>query len=194
MNISDTQLAAALMSMGYELLPTEFNTPNAIVFQFGDAWEVVLRQQQWRDMARNAQVNGNTPLEIMFRVSRAREWMLKQVVHGNHNEGLTLPVDVFHTPDLHVAVSLVAKGCYLLKLDKRSRMFYFSPVALPEYDAYKLPSEWYRHARDYLHILDELVRRIHNRNLTRQGNADAITSKQIITKSDKRNSEPCQKC
>jgi len=189
MIITDTQLAAALMVLGHEPAPTDFDVV-AVVFQFQDGTGVLKHQLWWSDMSRCGRATGDAPLEIMFKVSKAREWMLKQVIHGHHNEGLNLPVEVLTTYDLHVAVSLVAKGCYLLKLDKRTRLFYFSQAADSEYADYQLPSEWFRHARVYLDTLDKLVRRIHNRNFARQGKQAAIPCTTVsATKSETRNFE-----
>lgn len=178
MKVTDTQLAAALVALGEKPMSEDVGD-SGVVFVFYDNLIVLAGEQRWRDMSRCVTTVGDTPVEIMFRVSKAREWMLKQVVHGHHNEGLALPMDVVTTYEFHVAVALVAKGCYLLKLDKRSRMFYFSAVALEELNDYRLPSQWYRHARVYLETLEGMVRRIRNRNLTRQGKQDTITCSQV---------------
>jgi hypothetical protein len=176
MTITNTQLAAALMSLGYKLLPMQFDETE-VTFDFGDDCVIEGCQREWRQLSclPATAVIGDNPLEIMFRMSRARQWVLKQVIHGNHNYGLTLPTETLSTPDLHLAVALVANGCYLLKLDKTTRLFYFSETAGIEKARYDLPSEWYNHARSYLTTLDQLVRKINNRNLTRQSKQHAIT-------------------
>jgi hypothetical protein len=177
MTITNTQLAAALMALGYELLPIEFDVAE-VVFDFGSEPDIADYQTDWRELSclPAATVLGDTPLEIMFRMSKARQWLLKQVIHGHHNEGITLPEKTLATSDLHLAVALVGNGCYLLKLDKGSRLFHFAESALPEKMRYELPSEWYGYARNYLVTLDQLVRLINNRNLTGQQRANVITS------------------
>lgn len=177
MTITNTQLAAALLALGYELMPMEFDVAE-VVFDFGDESDVADYQMDWRELSSlpPAAPIGNTPLEIMFRMSRARQWLLKQVIHGHHNDGITLPEKTLATGDLHLAVALVGNGCYLLKLDKGNRLFHFSEGACAEKARYELPSEWYGYARNYLVTLDHLVRLINNRNLTRQQRAHVITS------------------
>lgn len=177
MTITNTQLAAALISLGHQVLPMEFDRIE-VIFDFGDGDVIANYQQEWRELSALpvTTVIGNSPLEIMFRVSKARQWLLKQVIHGNHNQGLTLPPKTLATTDLDLTVALVANGCYLLKLDKGSRLFHFSESAQVEKGRYDLPSEWYAYARMYLSTLGQLVRKINNRNLTRQAKPNAITS------------------
>lgn len=167
--------------MGHKLLPMEFNS-SEVVFDFGEDHVIVTQQQHWRELAMlpPMAVIGNEPLEIMFRMSKARQWVLKQAVHGSHNHGLTLPAQTLAVPDLDTAIALVANGCYLLKLDKSSRLFHFSETAGVEKVRYDKPSEWYSHARMYLSTLGQLVRKINNRNLTRQPNQHAITSRKVM--------------
>jgi hypothetical protein len=177
MTITNTQLAAALMSLGYELLPMDINVAE-VVFDFVDESDVADYQMDWRELSSlpATTVIGDSPLEIMFRMSKARQWLLKQVIHGHHNDGITLPEKTLATSDLHLTVALVGNGCYLLKLDRDNRLFHFAESAKLEKARYELPSEWYCHARNYLVTLDQLVRLINNRNLTGQQRANAITS------------------
>lgn len=183
MTVTNTQLAAAIVALGHELLPIEFNV-GEVVFDFNDDLVIAGYQRGWRELSNLSAttVIGNTPLEIMFKMSKARQWLLKQVIHGHHNSGLTLPAETMATTDLHLTVALVANGCYLLKLDKPSRLFHFAPTALVERARYDLPSEWYGHARKYLTTLDQLVRRINNRNLSGQDRRRAITSQRIVNR------------
>jgi hypothetical protein len=181
MTVTNTQLAAALVSLGHDMLPIAFDSQE-IVFEFPDDVVVTGYQSEWRQLSHldARAVIGNAPLEIMFRMSKARQWVLKQVVHGHHNSGLTLPAQTLATPDLDLAIALVANGCYLLKLDRPSRLFHFSETAAIEKTRYEEPSEWYSYARMYLSTLGQLVRKINNRNLTRQENQHAITSRRVM--------------
>jgi hypothetical protein len=178
MTVTNTQLAAALIALGHELSPMEFDI-SEVVFDFGEDCAIADHQREWRilSMLPATTVIGSSPLEIMFRMSKARQWVLKQVIHGNHNNGLTLPVQTLATPDLDLTIALVANGCYLLKLDKGSRLFHFDETAGIEKARYEQPSDWYSHARIYLSTLGQLVRKINNRNLTRQPKQHAITSR-----------------
>jgi len=179
LKITNTQLAAALEVLGYEILPTtNYDTYN-VVFDFSDYAEVERYAAEWRKLSvPGASVNGgpehrSDPLPLFFRVARAREWIVKQVIHGSHNEDLELPPDTVKTCDLHMAIWLVAQGQYLLKLDKGQREFHFDKSAVIEANGCEPGSDYY-YCQQYLKTLEQLVRRISNRNLTRQHNPAVI--------------------
>lgn len=167
MKIRNTQLAAALMALGEKLLPsTNFNVSD-VTFDFVSSPEIVTYEAQWRDMWAGRSP-GDDPLSVMFKMSKARQWILEQVVHGNHNAGLALPTVTCEVADLQLAVWLVASEHYLLKLDKERRIFHFpieAKVAIPGFSL---------HGRSYLKELDYLIRRIGGRNLARQKVAPVV--------------------
>jgi len=171
--ITNTQLAAALEVLGYEILSTTNYETTNVIFDFADYAEIEQHAATWRKLsAPGATVSSGPedradPLPLMFRIARAREWIVKQVIHGSHNEDMELPVDSVKTENLHLAVWLVANGQYLLKLDRVSRLFHFDKSAQDEI-ADSAPGSDYYYCEQYLKTLEQLVRRISNRNLTRQ--------------------------
>jgi hypothetical protein len=186
MKVSNTQLAAALVALGYDILPTtDYNAPE-VIFDFHDYAEIERYDQRWRELSiSGASVSTgpedvNDPLPLLFRVARSRQWVLEQVVHGNHNEGLELPGETMVTDNLHLAICLVAKNQYLLKLDKAQRLFHFDKelaIWKLQFESPK-PSDDFYYCRLYLRTLDKLVRKINSRNLTRQPNQPVIACEQ----------------
>jgi hypothetical protein len=191
--ITNTQLAAALEVLGYEILPsTNYSTCN-VVFDFHDYPEVERYAAAWRkfsapgtlpkeiddrlDAIHAGPEDRSDPLPLFFRVARAREWIVKQVIHGSHNEDLELPPDTVKTCDLHMAIWLVAQGQYLLRLDKGQREFHFNKSAAIEVNGCEPGSDYY-YCQQYLKTLEQLVRRISNRNITRQQNQTVIPCRQ----------------
>jgi hypothetical protein len=161
MKIRNTQLAAAAIALGEKLLPsTDFNCVD-VTFDFPFSADLEQYEKQWRAYW-EGQDPDSSPLAMMFKLSKARQWVLGQVVHGNHNSGLELPASVIEVTELSLACWLVANDHYLLKLDKGRRVFYFSP------EAGSAIASFSDYARSYLKELDYLLRRIGSRNLARQ--------------------------
>jgi hypothetical protein len=174
MKISNTQLAAALVVLGYEILPSTSYSHKEVVFDFKDDPQIEEYKNRWRSMG-----NGSltSPLSMMYAASKARQWVLDQVIHGDHNAGLELPAVTMETTNLDFAVCLVAGGNYLLKLDKDRRVFHFDSRLESQRELFNNPTAQsnYHYLRAYLRSLSVLVKQINNRNLTRQQNQHAIT-------------------
>ena len=161
MKIKNTQLAAALIALGEKLLPsTDFNAPD-VVFDFDDKPELERYEILWKEMWSGLPPSDDA-LSMMFKLSKARKWILEQAVHGDHNSGLTLPATTFEVTELHLAIWLVANDHYLLKLDKSRRVFHFAA------EAKEIVSEITDYDKSYLRELDYLIRRIGCRDLARQ--------------------------
>ncbi len=177
MTVTNTQLAAALVVLGYTINPaTNYNSKD-VTFEFNDDPEIEKYSHGWR-MLHSGMIPDDTPLSKMFKVAKARQWILDQVIHGHHNEGMEVTQPTIATNDFDFVVCLVAGGNYLLKLDRHERMFHFSQEIARERDLYDNPEpeSSYYYGRLYLRTLNEIVRRITGRNLTRQQNRPAITS------------------
>jgi hypothetical protein len=170
MKVTNTQLAAALVALGHEILPSTNFAAEDVIFDFEDDPGVIRAEETWKSYMAGAARGANDPLATMFEVSRARQWILDQVIHGSHNQGSEIPQEHIATTDFHMTVCLVSMDCYLIKLDKGSRTFYFTPGAAVWKKRYNNPEEGSRFywARLYLRTLDQLVRRINSRNLARQ--------------------------
>ncbi len=177
MTITNTQLAAALVVLGHNVLPSTDFQSKEVTFEFDDDIEIEKYSQAWR-MLFSGMKPDDSPLAKMFLVAKARQWVLDRVIHGNHNEGMELPSATMKTSDLEFVICLIASGHYLLKLDKQDRAFHFAAEIEPERDSYERPEpeSSYYYGRLYLRTLSDLVRRITGRNLTRQQNPTAITS------------------
>ncbi len=177
MIVTNTQLAAALVVLGYGISPATNYTAKDVTFDFPDDPEIEKHSQAWRMLFSGMKAD-NTPLSKMFKVAKARQWILDQVIHGRHNQGLELPAGAIETHDFDFVVCLVAGGHYLLKLDKEQRLFYFSQEIERERELYDnaQPDSDYYYGRMYLRTLNDIVRRITGRNITRQQNQPAITS------------------
>ena len=186
MKISNTQLAAALVTIGYEILPsTDWNNPE-VIFEFDNRPEIEWYEKEWRKLlSTEPEANGgpedqSDPMPLLARTAKARQWVIQQVIHGNHNEGLEIPSETMTTDNLHMAICLIAQGQYLLKLDKLSRLFHFNKALENTRAQFNDPepgSDFY-YSRSYLRELDQLVRKINARNLTRQQKPDDITCPQ----------------
>lgn len=168
--IKSTQLAAALVALGYEVLPETDYTQQDVIFIFDDVPILPIYEQDWLGYLKNEKRLGVDPLSMMFQTYKARQWILDRVIHGNHNQDMTLPPETMPTSDLRFAVCLVSLQCYLIKLDKEGRTFHFTPSALEWKREYDRPRDgshmcW---ARRYLKCFDDLAFKIHGRNSTRQ--------------------------
>ena len=158
----NTRFAAALITLGYQRLP-DGNGTFSIEFRFEDAQGLVLLEQTWnRDSDQ-----GEQPIELMRQVSKARDWVVTRVVHGNHNEGKDPPPEAYQTRSLHFACCLVAQQFYLIKLDKLERVFYFDARAESLWDKYCSPEggsamDW---QIKYLNAFDKLIRSTPRANL-----------------------------
>lgn len=171
MKIRNTQLAAALVALGFELLPTTDFTQDDVAFEFPDSEMVDKAQMDWQAYFKNDKRVGDDPLSIMFEVSKSRKWMLDRVVHGNHNQDIEeIPIESFPTTDLRLAICLVSAQCYLIKLDKPNKTFYFTAGAREWRGQYDNPTEGsqFDWGKKYLRALDDIVFRIHGRNSARQ--------------------------
>lgn len=178
MKITNTQLAAALIVLGYEILPSTDYSSKEVIFEFADA--VRNYQDAWRELSSGTVGPGNEPLSWMQKASKARQWVLDQVIHGDHNSGITLPELTMQTGDLDFVICLVAGGHYLLKLDKEARIFHFSHETEREWSLYNESAHngAYDYQRRYLKSLSRLVKQIGSRNLARQQKRPAITCAQ----------------
>lgn len=161
MKIRNTQLAAALIALGEKMLPTTDFAVSDVIFDFENTPNIVEYEARWREMWSGGALHDDQ-LSIMFKLSKARQWILEQVVHGNHNAGLVLPATTCEVTDLHLAAWLVANEHYLLKLDKEHRIFHFPMEAKAAIVGFA------QYGKNYLRELDHLIRRIGSRNLARQ--------------------------
>jgi hypothetical protein len=166
MKIRNTQLAAAAIALGEKLLDTtNFNCAD-VIFDFEDSPKLVEYDIRWREMWAGLPIAGIPPsddkLSMMFKLSKARQWILETVIHGNHNAGLVLPGVTCEIPELHLACWLVANDHYLLKLERDRRVFHFAV------EASSAIASFGDYARSYLKELDYLIRRIGCRDLARQ--------------------------
>lgn len=180
MIVSNTQLAAALVVLEYKILPSTNYDHKEVVFDFEDRAEIESCKEQWRTMSSGAVMVVCSPLVMMYKASKARQWILDQVIHGDHNQGLTLPPTTMTTTDLDFAICLVAQGYYLLKLDKDQRVFHFDSGIEVERKRFHNPARRsnYDYQRRYLKTLSQLVRQINNRNKSGQPKPDTITCAQ----------------
>ncbi len=166
-----------MVVLGYTINPaTNYNSKD-VTFEFNDDPEIEKYSHAWRMLFSGLKPD-DSPISKMFLVAKARQWILDQVIHGHHNEGIEITQGAIATNDFDFVVCLVANGHYLLKLDRQERMFYFSHEIARERDKYDNPEQEgsYYYGRLYLRTLNEIVRRITGRNLTRQQNQPAITS------------------
>lgn len=177
MKVSNTQLAAALVVLGYKILPSTNYSHKEVIFDFEDCHEIESHKERWRAMCSGTVAAPGDPLAVMHAAAKARQWILDQVIHGDHNAGLALPSATMATTNLDLAVCLVAGGNYLLKLDKDQRVFHFDAELEPHRDLFDNPvlSSDYYYWRAYLRAMSQLVKQINNRNLTGQQNQHAIT-------------------
>jgi hypothetical protein len=186
LKVSNTQLAAALVTIGYEILPSTDWTSREVIFEFDNRPEIAWYEGEWRKLlTAGADTTGgpeerSDPMPLLARTAKARQWIMQQVIHGNHNEGLELPEATMTTDNLHMAICFVAQGKYLLKLDKATRLFHFdkSLESLREQFCNPRPGDDFYYCRSYLRELIQLTRKINDRNLTRQQNQPAITCAQ----------------
>lgn len=175
MKVGNTQIAAALKVLGYEILPSTDFSLKEVTFEFPDDPRIDGCKAEWKSYV-DGTINGK-PLFWMFKASKARQWILEQVIHGEHNAGLALPASTMITNNLDFAVCLVACGHYLLKLDKTLKVFHFSAETEAQRESFNnpIPESDYFYMREYLRALSQLVRMINNgRNLTRQQNQHVI--------------------
>jgi hypothetical protein len=174
MKIRNTQLAAAAIALGEKLLDTTNFNCSDVIFDFEDSPKLMEYDTRWREMWAGV-APSEDELSMMFKVSKARQWILEQVIHGNHNAGLVLPGNTCEITELHLACWLVANEHYLLRLDKERRVFHFPPEAASAIASFG------DYARSYLKELDYLIRRIGCRNLARQKVLTPIPSHQRET-------------
>lgn len=176
MKVTNTQFAAALAVLGYEVSSIEGSTD--VVFAVPDDAMVQEHQRRWQALSQGKESDkADDSLTLMFVTARARRWVLDQVVHGKHNESLELPAKTMATDNLHFAICLVAQHQYLLKLDKSTRQFHFAPELEIEREQFNFPQpgDDYEIQRSYLKSLDQMLRVINNRNFSGQQKQAAIT-------------------
>lgn len=181
MKVSNTQLAAALTVLDYKILPSTNYSHKEVIFDFEDDPQIEVYKERWRAMSSGlVAIAVGDPLATMHAAAKARQWVLDQVVHGDHNAGLELPATTMATTNLDFAICLVAGGNYLLKLDREQRVFHFDSKLESQRELFNNPTPRsnYHYCRSYLRALSQLVKQINNRNLTRQQNQDAITCAQ----------------
>jgi len=185
----NTRFAAALITLGYELVRKE---ALGAITAFDFSKDAEKYDHAWRNMVLWSPRNLADPLTYMHKVSSARDWIVGRVLHpsaftvndpydfGTYNPNVELSGEVFETKNINMACCLVAAGFFLIKLDKETRSFYFPAKAVSESDRYRNPPEGtcYYWQTKYLHNFYLLHKAVCSDagDLTRQPQKPTITS------------------
>lgn len=132
----DTQLAAALLVLGFILAKQPFTTladltgghaVKETTIWFRPVHEGMLAGQIERTFA-TANCEEKPELLWMRDAFQARRWFVKNVIHGNFPTPGTSPLKAwFQTDELALAAAL--KSCNVEFMGKHERRFYFAPIA-----------------------------------------------------------------
>lgn len=122
---TNTRLAAALKTLGFNLASCNGNYDGQTVFRFDDAvlfgktpgqYNFLWREKEWHDF------NPNHPFHYIVKAAEARDWIINRVIHGEYQE-TGGEGDNYFVLDINIAACIIADGFYLLRfVDRR---FYF---------------------------------------------------------------------
>ena len=164
------------MVLKFKLIEKDIASSAIVTFEFeaGEKQkEIYAMESGWRNFEEWQERHPTHPLTYMRKVSDARDWIVHQVVNGNHNATLVLPAQTYGTNNLNEAACLVANDFYLMRLEKPTRLFHFALDADGEARKYRkaeagTPYYW---QSKYLCAFYWLMHCIRKEKLTRQPSA-----------------------